>query len=355
VPGVDLKQFANLPVRILIVKLSSFGDIIHVTGALRALRRALPRAELTLAVEHCWADVVRENPHVNALIECSSRQRLSPAYFAEVYRALSKHGKFDIAIDFQGTRRSAVWVYLSSARLKLGRGRYRPGWQVSVEPDRTRHAVVISSEVCRGLGVPVDNPDPEIRTSCVEELRLDEFLDAEGIPRSGFILFNPFSRWNSKSWPEQNAADFLGLLKQHSGHTLIPLVPLILSGGPDDRLRAASLMRLLPPGAINSLVGRLPLSQALCLFRRARLMVSCDSGPMHAAAAFGVPVVALFGPTHPEHTGPWGPDHCVVQALRPPQHSAYRNDPGGAYMRALDSRTVFEAVSAKVVSAGGAA
>ena len=348
-PAVDLKQFANLPVRILIVKLSSFGDIIHVTGALRAIRRALPHAELTLAVEHCWADVVRENPHVNALIECSSRQRLSPAYFAEVYRALSKRGKFDIAIDFQGTRRSAVWVYLSGARLKLGRGRYRPGWQFSVEPDRTRHAVLISSDVCRELGVPVENPDPEIRTSCVEELRLDKFLDAEGIPHSGFILFNPFSRWNSKSWPEQNAADFLDLLKQRTGHQLI------LSGGPDNRLLAATLMRLLPPGTIRSLVGSLPLSQALCLFRRARLMISCDSGPMHAAAAFGVPVVALFGPTHPEHSGPWGPNHRVVQALRPPQHDAYRNDPGGAYMRALDGRTVFEAVSAKVVSAGGAA
>jgi heptosyltransferase I len=349
VPAVDLKQFANLRVRILVVKLSSFGDIIHVTGALRAVRRALPHAELTLAVEHCWADVVRENPHVNALIESSSRPQLSPAYFAEVYRALSNQGGFDVAIDFQGTRRSAVWVYLSGARLKLGRGRFRPGWQFSVQPDRTRHAVLISSDVCRGFGVPVDNPDPEIRTSRAEELLLDELLDAEGIPRSGFVLFNPFSRWNSKSWPEQNAADFLGLLKEHSDH------PLILTGGPDNRLRAEGLMRLLAPGTIRSLVGRLPLSQALCLFRRARLMVSCDSGPMHAAAAFGVPVVALFGPTHPEHTGPWGPNHRVVQALRPPQHSAYRNDPEGAYMRALDSRTVFEAVSAQVVSAGGAA
>ena len=348
-PAVDLKQFANLRVRILIVKLSSFGDIIHVTGALRALRRALPRAELTLAVEHCWADVVRENPHVNALIECSSRPRVSPAYFAEVHRALSKHGRFDVAIDLQGTRRSAVWVYLSGARLKLGRGRFRPGWRYSVEPGRTRHAVLIASDVCRGFGVPVDNPDPEIRTSCAEERRLDELLDAEGIPRSGFVLFNPFSRWNSKSWPEQNAADFLGLLKQHSDHSLI------LTGGLDNRLRAESLIRLLAPGTISSLVGRLPLSQALCLFRRARLMVSCDSGPMHAAAAFGVPVVALFGPTHAEHTGPWGPNHRVVQALRPPHHSAYRNDPGAAYMRALDGRRVFEAVSAHVVSAGGAA
>jgi heptosyltransferase-1/heptosyltransferase-2 len=338
VPDVDLSQFAELPVRILAVKLSSFGDIVHVTGALRSLRRAFPQAELTLAVEHRWADVVRNNPHVTALIESSSWERLSMACLAEIQRHLA-HRMFDIAIDFQGTRRSAAWVYLSGARFKLGRGGFRPGWRFTVETDRTRHAVVICAEVLRRAGLPVDSPDPEIRTSCADERRLDEFLDAERIPRAGFVLFNPFSRWVSKSWPEQNTAAFIGRFKKCFDHRLI------LTGGAGDRGPAERLLRLLAPGTIISLVGRLPLGQALCLFRRARLMVGCDSGPTHAAAAFGVPVVALFGPTHPEHTGPWGPNHRVVQARRPPEHHAYRSDAQAGYMRALDSGAVFEAVS----------
>lgn len=347
-PGVDLKQFAAAPVRILVVKLSSFGDIVHVTGALRALRRALPQAELTLAVESCWADVVRNNPNLNALMESSSRE-LSIAYVAEVRRHLSKERRFDIAIDFQGTRRSATWIYLSGARFKMGRGVFRPGWRFSVETDRTRHAVVICAEVCERAGVPVDNLDPEIYTSCAEERRLDEFLDAERIPRAGFVLVNPFSRWVSKSWPEESAAAFIDRFRQcFDDH-------LILTGGSGDRKRAESLLRLLPPATIHSLVGRLPLAQALCLFRRARLMVSCDSGPMHAAAAFGVPVVALFGPTHPEHTGPWGPNHCVIQARRPPEHHAYRRDTEACYMRALNSDAVFDAVAAKLDAMRGAA
>ncbi len=347
-PAVDLKQFAAAPVRILVVKLSSFGDIVHVTGALRALRRALPQAELTLAVESRWAEVVRNNPNVNALIESSSRE-FSIAYVAEVRRLLSKHRRFDIVIDFQGTRRSAAWAYMSGARFKMGRGGFRPGWRFSVETDRTRHAVVICAEVCERAGVPVDDPDPEIYASRVEEQRLDDFLDAEHIPRAGFVLVNPFSRWVSKSWPEENAAAFIGRFRQcFDDH-------LILTGGVDDRERAESLLRVLPPGTIRSLVGRLPLAQALCLFRRARLMVSCDSGPMHAAAAFGVPVVALFGPTHPEHTGPWGSNHCVVQARRPLEHHAYRSDTEASYMRALECDAVFDAVAAKLEAMRGAA
>lgn len=341
---VDLKQLADSPVRILAVKLSSFGDIIHVTGALRAIRQALPHATITLAVEQRWADVVRNNPNVHALMECSARERLSLAYLAEVRSHFSRHRKFDVAIDFQGTRRSAAWIYLSGARIKVGRGRFRPGWHSAVDLDRTRHAVAVCAEVCRGIGVPVNDIDPEIHTGGLEEQRLDEFLDAERLPRSGFILFNPFSRWTSKSWPEQNAAAFVHQLKKCSERHLI------LTGGPQDQPRAEQLLRLLSPGTIRSLVGCLPLGQALCLYRRARLMVSCDSGPMHAAAAFGVPVVALFGPTHPEHTGPWGPNHCVVQALRPSSHHAYRNAMDASYMQAIDSRMVFEAVAAKLDS-----
>lgn len=347
-PAVDLKQFAAAPVRILVVKLSSFGDIVHVTGALRALRRALPLADLTLAVESRWADVVRNNPNLNALMESSSLE-FSIAYVAEVRRLLSRQRRFDIAIDFQGTRRSAAWVYLSGARFKMGRGSFRPGWRFSVETDRTRHAIVICAEVCARAGVPVDDPDPEIYTSHEDERLLDESLDAERIPRAGYVLVNPFSRWVSKSWPKQDAAAFIRQYKQgFDDH-------LILTGGVDDQARAESLLRLLPPGTIRSLVGRLPLAQALCLFRRARLMVSCDSGPMHAAAAFGVPVVALFGPTHPEHTGPWGSNHCVVQALRPLDHHTYRTDTNASYMRALESDTVFNAVAAKLDALRGAA
>ncbi len=120
--------------------------------------------------------------------------------------------------------------------------------------------------------------------------------------------------------------------------------PLILNGWQDDQKHADQLLSLVGSNAVTSLVGQLTLGQALCLFKNAKLMVSCDSGPMHAAAAFKVPVVALFGPTHPERTGPWGPGHRVIQAIRPTTHNTYRSDPQGLHMQALEPETILDAI-----------
>jgi heptosyltransferase I len=335
----DLNKFGDSRVRILVVKLSSFGDIIHATGALRAIHQAFPKAAITMAVEKVWADVVRHNPHVHAVIESSTRDDLSFDYVLEIRRQIAQHGEFEIAIDFQGNRRSAAWVYLSGAQFKFGRGGFRPGWRKAWVPDLARHAVQVCGDICTGIGIRAGNMSPEIHTGAEDEERLERLLHAESLPAEGYILLNPFSRWVSKSWPVAAAAEVIARLHRSADHRLI------LTGALEEQARAESLLRLLPPGAVTPLVGRLPLGQALCLFRRARLMVSCDSGPMHAAAAFGVPVVALFGPTHPERTGPWGEGHSIVQARRPLSRHAYRTDPEASYMRALDGDRVFDAIT----------
>ena len=113
-PPLDLRQLDPPPRRILAVKLSSFGDIIHATPSLHALKAAFPHAQLFLAVESRWREVVRHDPHLNGLIESSSRAALTPPYVSEIAKTLSAaraHGDFDLAIDLQGTRRSAAWVW----------------------------------------------------------------------------------------------------------------------------------------------------------------------------------------------------------------------------------------------------
>ena len=318
----------EFPRRILVVKLSSFGDIIHTTPCLRALRKAYPGAVMVAAVEKRWAAVLHGNPNLDRLVETSSQVRLTPGYLKEIRSALRRAGPFDLAVDLQGTRRSAAWVYLSGARVKMGRGWPRPGWRSAVRPDLSRHAVEVGVEVCRAAGLEIEDPRPEIFPDQGQESALQALLDVEHLPSEDLILLNPFSRWRSKSWPA--AGEFLDLLEH----------PVVITGGPEDRQAAAGLAR----NRAVTLAGRVTLGQALCLYRRARLMVSCDSGPMHAAAALGVPVVALFGPTQPERTGPWGEGHWVVQGLRPDHHSAYRDDPEGHYMQALSPEMVLQAV-----------
>jgi len=326
------------PRRILAVKLSSFGDVVHATSSLRALRRAFPDADIRLAVERRWAGALRAFPYVDGLVEASSRTRLSPSYLLEVRRALKAlPGRFDLAIDFQGTRRSALWVYASRARIKAGRGAPRPLWRAALLPDPSRHAVEVCAEVCRSIGVPVDDLAPELGTSPADERRVAALLDAQGIAGTGFVLLNPFSRWDSKALDVATAAELAVRTARLTGERVV------LSGGPDDVARAAAVERR-ADGCVVSLAGRLALGEALCLFRRARLVISCDSGPMHAAAALGTPVVALFGPTHPERTGPWGAAHVVVQAARPADHHAYRTDRARRHISALTVESMVAAV-----------
>src|SRR5262249_8794530 len=238
-----------------------------------------------------WAPAVRHNPHLDTLIESAPRDRLSFRMLWEARRSLARSGPFDIAIDLQGNARSAAWMYLGGAPLKGGRGGVRPCWRGAVLPDLSRHAVLVCADIVRSLGIDVPDPDPEIVTSADDEGRLDALLAEQGLPASGYILLNPFSRWRSKCWPLDRAAPVIRRLWAETEH------PLVLTGGPDDRIAAVELQARVAPRSLPSLLGRMTLGEALCCFRRARLMITCDSGPMHAAAALGVPVVALFGPT----------------------------------------------------------
>ena len=319
--------------RALIVKLSSFGDILHATPSIRAVRRAFPGAEIVVAVEERWAPVLRRNPNVDRLITASARTAVTPGLIAEIWSKLAPYRPFDFALDLQGTRRSAAWVYLSGARFKAGRGRPRPLWQAASMPDLSQHAVVVCAEACRRAGVEAEDLEPELFRDPADEPAVDEALQAVGAPSSGFILLNPFSRWASKSWPR--AGEFLERFNE----------PVVITGGSEEREAAEALASR----RAVSVAGRLSLPELFCLLARARLVISCDSGPMHAAAALGVPVVALFGPTHPERTGPWGTRHRVVQAKRPAEHSAYRNDPGARYLHALEVEPVLRAVEAALV------
>ena len=331
--------------RLLVVKLSSLGDIVHATPCLRSLRRACPSAEIVLAVEGRFAAVVRESPWIDRLIETDTSSGFVSTLL-EARQRLAHIGshRFDLAIDLQGLRRSAAWIYASRARVQTGRGGIRPGWRRAHRPDLARHAVDVCAAVLENVGIRVIDRPPEITVSAAADRELEGLLTRRSLAPQDFVLVNPFSRWPSKAWPLDRYAELLGWMRSQCS-----VSPLIV-GGPDEENQAAHLLDLVEPGTAVSLVGQLSLPQALCLYRRARLMVTGDSGPMHAAAALGTKVIALFGPTFPERTGPLGDDHIVLQAKRPPTHHTYRTDRRGEYIRALDVATVRTAVEKALIN-----
>ena len=330
--------------RILVVKLSSLGNVIHVTPCLRAPRQYFPNAEILMAVEPQFAAVVRHNPHIDTLIE--SRFRNPGSFLLRVLQLVwdFRGTKIDLAIDFQGNKKSAAWIYGSRSALKVGRGERRPGWALPMRPNLHQHAVQVCTDIVNSLCVPVLHPDPEIFLPEQDETQVSLTLSDLGAPQKDFLVMNPFSVWPSKMWPLDRYAQLMHRLRDELR------VPMVVTGGSGEVDQAGELLRLLRPGTALSLVGKLTLGQALCVYRRVRLMVTGDSGPMHAAAALGTQTVALLGPTLPERTGPWGQGHIVIQERRPTFHHAYQSDHDRKHIRAIGMQVVYDAVRSALQS-----
>lgn len=323
--------------RILLVKLSSLGDIIHSTACLAPLRRTFPDASITMVVEKRFAAAVRYNPHLDHLIEVERTGALGRLLPAVAFHLNARGDAFDLAIDLQGKFHSALWVYGSHAAEMAGFGQWRPGWNARAI-DLRQHAVRDLSCLMQDLGVRMKDPRPEIFLLPTAIDRVRRILEEAGLKRRGFLLVNPFSRVATRHWTEDRMAELIRRVRKRFG------LPVVLMGAEYQRRQSQSLMVKVGEPQCLSWIGRTLLEEAFCLIRDARILVSVDSGPVHAAAALGTPVVALFGPSLPQRTGPWGEGHEVVQNRVPPSHRAYRRDWRRTYMQSIGVDEVFRAV-----------
>ena len=334
--------------RILLVRLASFGDVVRITGFPGALRTACPKAEIVVVTDRSLAPLFDNAPGVDRLIAHGGAPRLVGVW-REARRQLSKlrkDGGFDLAVDLQGIRASAAWIYASGARLMVGRGGFRPGWRFAVVPNYRVSDVAESAAIFERLAIPIADPSPSLSIRPADDERLEARLRHEGLPAAGFLIVNPFSRWASKAWPSERFARLLPRLHNDFG------LSLIITGGPAEADMATRLLGQLPPRTAVSLAGRLTLGELICLLRRARLVLTGDSGPMHAAAAVGTPVVALFGPTWPDRAGPWGRGHLVLQRWRSENYHAFHEPASAAGMAAIEVEEVYAAIAAQL-DAGG--
>jgi len=296
------------PVRVLIVKLSSLGDLFHALPAVHNLKTGLgARVDWVTQPEYvelvrCFTDVER----VFAFPRRGWPRGLRP-FLAELRRE-----SYDYVIDLQGLLKSALVAFLARGRRRIGPSYRREGagWfytSAAAPRDRRRHAVEQALDVVGhlrlepvGVKFPVKFP----------ERRLTE-------PRPRVALL-PLSRWASKNWPLPSFVEVGQRLRQRRGASMFIL------GGPADKDCGVELQRALGGGAVN-LAGKLSLVETGALLKQMDLVIANDSGPIHMAAAVGTPVLAIFGPTDPRRTGPYGPRHRVLTASLPCQPCFRRN------------------------------
>lgn len=294
--------------QILFIKPSSLGDIIHALPVLDTLRSHFTQARIAWLVKREWAEIVERIEGVDDIVTVGPGLR---GWLGAVPRVRATG--FDLAVDLQGLFRSGVMARLSGARCRIGFANAREGspWfythRVPV-PTADMHAVDRYGLVAEALGIG-RKTDRAFRFKRwpSDDQAITALLNQQGVTdRQRWVAMNVSARWPTKRWPIQSFAKLIDQLHEAG------FGPVVLLGAPSEREAADAVSRMTaqPP---SSLVGQTGIGLLPALLRKAEVLVTNDSGPMHVAAAVGTPVVAMFGPTSPARTGPYGASHQVLR------------------------------------------
>lgn len=296
--------------RVLIVKLSSLGDLFHALPAVHAVREGLD-AEIDWVAQTPYVELVRRFSDVRRVI--AFPRRGAAAARLRFLRELRQE-KYELVLDMQGLLKSALAARLARGDLRIGPSYHREGSRLFYDqvagPHRPqRHAVEQALDMARHLGLA---PGPVQFPTAFEAPRV-----AGPPPRIALV---PCSRWATKNWPLDRFAEVGRGLRDSVGGELR------IIGGPEDEAACGHLAAAVP-GAINT-CGKTSLPEMAGLLGAMDLVISVDTGPMHVAAAQGVPVLAIFGATDPVRTGPYGHGHHVLHThdldCRPCRHRTCR-------------------------------
>jgi lipopolysaccharide heptosyltransferase I len=306
--------------KILFIKLSAIGDVVQTLPALEAIKKTYPGSDITWVVEEAAADILDSHPLVSRLL-VSRRKAWTPMLknpltlfqgignIIRFFREL-RSVRYDIAIDFQGLFKSGILIGLARARRKIGFDRTRELSYLFLNErlpayDIEKHALERYLDVARYLGAK--DPSPACTLPVERELPIirerTASLNPEGRP---LVAINPVARWKTKLWSERKFAELADRLVCERNAVVI------FTGSPDDRAVDARIISMMKQRAVNW-AGETTLKELAALASLCTVFITTDTGPMHLAAAAGSRVVALFGPTAPWRTGPYGPSHVVVR------------------------------------------
>lgn len=303
------------PSRILIVRLSAIGDVIHAIPCLYALRDAFPKAHIGWVVEEFAAPLVENIPALNQL-HCLSRGGTktfrkgdaSKPFWQLVKEVRQVH--YDVSLDLQGLTKSAVWGLLAGARTRIGFGD-KDGRELSrllnnkrmVPAVNARHVVDRNLSLLAALGIreptvrfdlPVHKPSAEWAQQMMAQAGL----------ASPCLVTHPGAGWQTKRWSPKHYAELCRRLHEDFGFSVV------LSTGPrEEQLRDDFLGTL---GSVPSVAPKMDQLQLQEAVRVADLFIGPDTGPMHLAVALGTPTIAVFGGSDPVRNGPYGSQHLVL-------------------------------------------
>lgn len=325
--------------RILIVRLSAMGDLIHGIPVVNALRRAMPKAFLGWVAEGRNADLLAGHPALDRLIRVERRWWKSPRAVIALRKEL-REWRFDTVVDLQCLTKSAVAAWLSGAprRIgyagKLGREASRLFHNELVAVDDV-HVIDRYLALLKPLGI--DNPVVEFNLPETPEdaTFAEQTLGERGLAVRDFAVVNPGAGWVSKQWPAEHYGQLAARLSTQHG-----MPALAVWGGVSELPLAEQIVAA--SGGAAQLAPATTMTQLGALTRRAAIFVGSDTGPLHLAVAVGTRSVSLHGTTLAEQTGAYGEQNRRLQVRYDDSRSKRRHSDDSA-MREIDVETVLAA------------
>ena len=301
-------ELPSPPRRILLIKPSAIGDVVHALPILNLLRRKWPDAHIAWLLTPACSNLLDGHPMLNEVI-LFERGRLGrgwrePAAAAGLFaftRRLRAE-QFDLVVDLQGLLRSGWFTRATRAPVRIGFKNAREfaplfyTHKVDVG-DTEQHAIDRYLKVAAALGCgdsPVEFP---FHVTDADRRHVAALVP----PDRPYAVLIPGTNWRTKRWPVERVASLGKILRERFG------LSIIAAGSPDESALAEQV------AADVNVAGRTTLRQLVALLDRAALVVANDSGPMHIAAALGRPLVTPFGPTNPVRTGPYRRDDTVIR------------------------------------------
>ncbi len=287
--------------KILVIKPSSLGDVIHALPFLKAIKDSYPESHVDWVISRNLKGLLEDNPLISSLIIFNKDAWKKPRNIFKTFKEIRSFKKrlsenyYEIVVDLQGLLRSGLITHSTPGALKIGFDDAREGsrffYGKKVATDGAVHAVDKNLLIAKTIGASPKKIGFPLYVSDEARNNIQNLL--KGI--NDYILIAPSSRWPSKRWPPEHFASLISKIG----------MPVVITGSPAEK-NVVTAITDESPGATINLCGKTDMKELVALIDGAKAIVSNDSGPMHIAAALNKPVIALFGPTDYEKTGPYG-------------------------------------------------
>jgi heptosyltransferase-1 len=309
------------PRSILIIKLSAIGDVVHTLPFLEVIRANFPNARIDWVVEEASSQIIEGHPAIDHVFVSHRtswqkqlfRRRESSAALLGIREFLKelRAETYDWVVDLQGLLKSALLLGLSRGRRKIGPNWGKEGSRLFLtEPpffvEADLHAVEKYLKAADFLECDRTSWKGDIPIREADKRTIEKFLHENKLERKILVAINPMAKWATKLWELEKFSALADRFQKELSCNVV------FTGSRQDREDVNQIIQRMDENPLN-LTGQTNLKELAYLYSRCQLLVSTDTGPMHLAAAMGCPVVALFGPTAPWRTGPYGPAHAVIR------------------------------------------